>query len=44
MQHDKEDSRVSICLKTVRIKNNNYTGEKNEQKRTSRKITERLAR
>ena len=30
MQHDKEDDRVSIYLKTVMIKKIYYTGEKNE--------------
>ena len=30
MQHDKEDGRVLICLKTVMIKKIYYTGEKNE--------------
>ena len=44
MQHDKEDDRVSICLKTVMIKKIYYIGEKNEQKRTSRNTAERLAR
>ena len=44
MQHDNVNDRELICLKTVRIKKIYYTGEKDEQKRTSRKITERLAR
>ena len=44
MQHDKEDDRVLICLKTVLIKKTYFTGEKNEQKRTSRNTTERLGK
>jgi len=44
MQHDKEDNRVSICLKTVLIKKNIFHRGKNEQKRTSRNTTERLGK
>ena len=44
MQHNNEDGRVLICLKTVMINKIYYTGEKNEQKRANRNTEERLAR